>query len=258
MKFKAIIILALIAFTYGTSNAESIFQKGEEIEYEVSFLGIGLGSIKIITEDQENLGDKLVQKAKALIKSYDGIPYVSLSTVYQSWMDPSATYSYKFVGNSKFLSPYWLYQEINFDYKLGRIYNDQWENKQKILSDTLYSNNKWSDGLSLFFLARQYTNLKKNFRIPTFMGKDTAFTQLNFLAKRENVSIDAVNYPIRALYFNGTANWEGVYGLSGKFEGWFSDDDARVPLKARMKVIIGSVNIELIKWKRQGWVPPKA
>jgi hypothetical protein len=46
--------------------------------------------------------------------------------------------------------------------------------------------------------------------------------------------------------------------LTGDFEGWFSNDEARVPILAKMKVILGSITIELMRWKRAGWTPPRA
>ena len=64
------------------------------------------------------------------------------------------------------------------------------------------------------------------------------------------IEINASSYPIKSLYFNGTANWTGIYGLTGKFEGWFSDDEARIPVKAKMKLYVGNANIELVKWSR--------
>ena len=81
---------------------------------------------------------------------------------------------------------------------------------------------------------------------------------INFDGKQEIVEIDAVKYPVRTKYLNGSADWTGAYGLSGKFEGWFSDDDAKIPIRAKMKVYVGSVNIELVSWKRTNWTPPKA
>jgi len=45
--------------------------------------------------------------------------------------------------------------------------------------------------------------------------------------------------------------------LSGKFEGWFSDDNAHIPIKALMNVYVGKILIELKSWKRTGWIPPK-
>jgi hypothetical protein len=94
--------------------------------------------------------------------------------------------------------------------------------------------------------------------MPTVIMEDTVNTVVNFNGKQEPVSIDAVQYPIKSVYLNGEANWTGIYGLSGRFEGWFSDDDARIPVKAKMKVYVGSVTIELQKWRRGSWQPPKA
>jgi hypothetical protein len=45
--------------------------------------------------------------------------------------------------------------------------------------------------------------------------------------------------------------------LEKDFEGWFSDDDARIPIRAKMKVIIGKVDIQLVRWKRANWSPPQ-
>ena len=46
--------------------------------------------------------------------------------------------------------------------------------------------------------------------------------------------------------------------LHGRVVGSTSDDDAAVPIVANMKVIIGSVRLELKRWNRPGWVPPSA
>ncbi|MBI5324332.1 MAG: DUF3108 domain-containing protein [Ignavibacteriae bacterium] len=91
----------------------------------------------------------------------------------------------------------------------------------------------------------------------TFMEHDTCYTYINFTGKTENIEIDAVDYPVRTIFFSGKADWEGVYGVTGQFEGWFSDDNARIPIQAKMKLYIGNAEIHLIKWKRQGWAPPK-
>jgi hypothetical protein len=66
-----------------------------------------------------------------------------------------------------------------------------------------------------------------------------------------------VEYPVDVVKFEGVAEFKGIFGLTGEFTGWFSNDDARVPIKANMEVIIGSVTIELMQWKRAGWLPPR-
>jgi hypothetical protein len=75
--------------------------------------------------------------------------------------------------------------------------------------------------------------------------------------QREGLTLPAVKYPIKSVYFKGEAKWRGIYGLEGNFEGWFSDDDARIPLKAKMKVLVGKVDITLVRGKRANWTPPQ-
>jgi len=94
--------------------------------------------------------------------------------------------------------------------------------------------------------------------VPTFVGGDTSHTYIDFRGCKEEQSIDAVPYPVACRRIHGTAGWTGVYGLSGAFDGWFSDDDAHVPIIAKMSVYVGSVTLELVRWKRPGWNPPNA
>jgi hypothetical protein len=44
--------------------------------------------------------------------------------------------------------------------------------------------------------------------------------------------------------------------MTGNFEGWFSNDKYAVPIRAKLNVIIGSVDLELIKWNSELWNPP--
>jgi len=236
-------------------NAQ-VISPGEELLYEVSFLGIKLGSIKITTEPNELLNQKVVNKAKAIMDSYSGIPFVDLHVIYQSWMDPSLSFSHQFIGNTK-EKEYWLYDKLDFDYDSKNIHIEKWKLKDKYYSNDIPTNKKISDGLSLFFVARQHLRSNKTLKIPTFIDKAVVSTTINFTGRKENVDIKAVNYPVKTIYFFGLTDWTGIYGLTGRFEGWFTDDAASVPIKANMKVYVGSVRIELISWKRASWTPPK-
>ncbi len=259
MKFR-IIVVFLLFFSASVAGAkrdisDATVYIGEEIEYEVSFLGIGIGSIKIETLGKEIQNGREIYHVKAFIKSYEGIPYVGLKTIYESWIDQTLSYSHKFIGNSKFMSPDWIYQRIDFDYDQNFIHDRKWKKDDLFFEKKYEIDKKWNDGFSLLFLARRYSNLGRTVKVPTFIN-DTASTIIKFTGKKEDVKIDAVDYPVKTVYLNGEANWEGIYGLQGDFEGWFSDDDAHVPIKAYMKVLVGSVKIELVKWKRGNWRPP--
>jgi len=254
---KRILIVAfalLISLNISIAKQDLLFV-GEELLYEVSFLGVKLGSIKLVTENETEINGKKAVKVKGYLNSYKGIPFVDLESVFESWLDPSATYSYKFIGNVKSNNNR-NKQEIEFDYEKGIIKNKQFKNNEVDFNTTFKTNKKWSEGLSILYLARKFINLKRTIKIPTIIYKDTCSTTINFTGKQETVNISAFKKPVKTLYFTGLADWEGIYGLSGKFEGWFSDDDAHVPIKAKMNVYVGSVVIELVKWKRGSWNPP--
>lgn len=242
--------------TFGDAQSSKMISPGEELFYEVSFLGIKLGTIRIVTENPENYNNKSVYKAKAFIDSYEGIPFVDLHAVFNSWFDQSITYSHKFNASVK-EKDYWLFDRTLYEYDKQQIIIEKYKKGEKYFSRKVKTNKKWNDGLSIFFLAREFTKSGKNIKIPTVMDKDTVYTYINFHGRKENVEIKSIGYPIRTITFNGKAEWTGIYGLTGYFEGWFSDDEASVPIKAKMNVYIGSINIELIKWTRPGWKPPQ-
>lgn len=255
MKTIFIVFFTFFAYISFAQTSKMMFPS-EDLLYEVSFLGIKLGTIRIVTEGVETLNDKTVYKTKAYIDSYSGIPFVDLHAVFNSWIDPSITFSYKFTSSMK-EKDYWLFDQIIFDYKNKKIVVEKYKKNEKYLFKAIKTNRRWNDGLSLFFLAREFTKSGKNIRIPTLMDIDTAFTYIDFSGKRENVEVANIDYPVRTVWFKGKAEWTGIYGLTGYFEGWFSDDEASVPIKAKMNVYVGSINIELIKWNRKGWVPPR-
>ena len=49
----------------------------------------------------------------------------------------------------------------------------------------------------------------------------------NFGIEHSEEEIDAVKYPIDVMKLDGRANFVGVFGLTGGFEGVFSNDAAR-------------------------------
>ncbi len=256
------VFIAFIIFTasYSTNYAyDDIYQTGEELTYSVSFLGINLGTIKVFSLGKEEYKGKEIYRSKATMESNPAIPFAYLSAVFDSWMSPNLTHSLKFEGNNKFgKSSSWVFQKLIMEYEKDNVKFERWIEKELKMKEDIEINSKINDGSSLFFFARQFADSRKRVKIPTIIDNFVEYTYINFSDKYEDVEIDAVDYPVRTVYFDGKADWEGIYGLSGEFEGWFSDDEASIPIQAKMKVYVGSVNIELIEWKREGWQPPKS
>ena len=112
--------------------------------------------------------------------------------------------------------------------------------------------------MSLFYFARAHALEKIQTKIPTFVDTNEVTAKINFGVEHLDEEIDSVKYPIDVIKLDGRADFVGVFGLTGGFEGVFSNDAASIPITARMKVILGSVKVELKSWKRDGWTPPKA
>jgi hypothetical protein len=233
-------------------------QIGEKLTYSVSYLGVPLGQINVYVDETEEVRAAKVFKVRGVMNSNPNIPFVELAAKYESWIDLSVAYSHQFIGRVKLDDGSWDYHQIDFDYSKKKMSTKKIINKETHWSYSYNTEKKYNDGMSLFFLARKYTKMKKAIRIPTIVDRDTTFTIINFQNKPVDMGIKATDYKIKTIYFNGKMEWTGIYGLTGEFEGWFSNDDASVPIKAKMKVYLGSIDIELTDWKRKNWLPPKA
>jgi hypothetical protein len=259
---KMVIIFLLMLANIASRHAvqaqpqTQIFEAGEVLEYRVSYAGITLGTVKLVTEKVDTLRGLGVVKVKAFIDTAPGIPFVEFHSIFESWADKSGVFSHEFLASSK-METGWDYDRYQFLYPQSAI-NMTSNGKGKPAQQTLQSSRRWNDGLSLFYTAREMLTSKRNVSVPTMVMGDTSRTIINFKdAQAQNIEIAALKQPVKTVYFAGEAKWRGIYGLAGGFEGWFSDDAARVPIRAKMQVIVGKVNIELVRWQRGSWQPPQ-
>ena len=98
---------------------------------------------------------------------------------------------------------------------------------------------------------------KKSVYVPCFVNEKYETTKINFYTGIQKTDIDAVDYDVSCLRLDGKMNFISIYGLTGYFEGWFSNDEASIPIVAKMQLFLGNVKLELKQWKREGWNPPK-
>ena len=232
-------------------------EEGEELVYNVRYTFIDLGQVKIRTLRKERMPGYTAYHAIANINSYKGIPFVDLAAVYESDID-STVYSHEFVGKGK-EGKTWNFAHYRFQYDTGRVLIEKGRRDSVVEArDTLAINRPMQDGLSLFFYARDQLFSGKRMNIPCVVAEQKVNTYIDFSRQeRKSVDLDAVDYPVDVVGFDGTAEFVGIYGLTGDFEGWFSNDEARIPIVAKMKVIVGSVTLELVSWNRPGWKPPR-
>jgi hypothetical protein len=238
--------------------SERKMEVGEELTYVVSYSFMKLGEVKLKIKEKKIINGKTYYSTIAYIDSYSGIPFVNLHQIYESKVNENL-YSGYFRGIVK-EEEYSTFTEYYFDYeknkkiriKKGKVKPYQLWNDSTTSADKYYQ-----DGLSIFYFARMKLGKKLSEDIPCYVKEDKVNTHINFYTERFPVSVDAVDYDIDCLRLDGNTDFVSVFGLTGYFEGWFTNDEASVPVVAKMKVIIGNVTLELKSWKRNGWKPPK-
>ncbi len=232
----------------------AVLSDGEYLVYEVSWTIFKLGTIRLSAH-----GD---YSAEAYIDSYEGLPIVDLHSFSQTQMD-SEFYSKgshsvdkedtEWVGLDYVSDPghkrvriETIHQKDEHSPIIGRSVRDS------IQLDSL----KFLDGLCIGYFPRAFIHTTDTLNVPTILYGKLGTTTFYFSGRRTTEEIDAAEKPVRVIEVPGTTSVVGIFGMTGAFTGYFSDDSAGVPIKGKLKVAIGNVNVELIQWKRKGWQPP--
>lgn len=249
--------MGLSANTFPQSK---VLDQGEDLKYIVYFGFIKLGEVKIKMSNVESSEGKKICNASATLKSYDGVPFVSLNNIFESEMEvvKEQLYSKKFYA-TEFKGKDIAKTDYRFNYD---------SNKVKIIKETNYKIErnesvafnkgvKYQDGLSIFYLARLNSFANKNYIVPVYINESQSSVKYSFNINKDVVSISSVDYDVSVIKIAGVADFTGVFGLTGEFIGWFSDDEYRVPIKAQLNVLIGSITLELSTYKKTNWKPPK-
>lgn len=232
-------------------------QVGEELTYVVSYSFIKLGEIKIEVKNKRTIKGKTYYSTIAYMDSFPDIPFVNLHMIYESTINPDY-YSSSFQGIVK-KEEYTTFTKYNFKYdsSLIRIKKGKIEPYEIWTDSTAKADTEYQDGLSILFFARFISGTGDSVEVPCFVNEKKVFTDIYSYKEVSGISIDALNYEVACQKLKGDMKFISVFGLTGNFEGWFTDDEASVPILAKLKVIIGNVKVELKSWKKPGWMPPR-
>lgn len=260
MKTLIKILLVVVGFnsfeliSQTSPSNKSFFYLGETLVYKVKLTFLRVGTITIKTAPYKNDADHI--KVSMLVESNPSIPFVDIREYNESVIDRESLMSCSFYG---------FYRNGSDEVKYTTEYSD--ESKTSVwkafdvtnhhLIDSIKINKcpRYLDGPSLFFFTRANSNQIKVINVPTIIEGKIENTKFIFTGTKEEIEIDALDYPVMSTQYFGFADWEGgtSQSLSGEFMGWISNDEAAIPLYAEVKVLLGSLKIELESWKRGNW-----
>ncbi|HEY4643298.1 MAG TPA: DUF3108 domain-containing protein [Bacteroidota bacterium] len=242
-----------------TSPTNAVFQDGERLRYKVKFGPIRLGTIQFFVHKLEGSPDEERYQIDLRIDSNPALFFVDLHEFSFSIVHPESLYSEYFYrsrmkGSAK-IESWRIYDRLQRESVF--MERDQGKGssaKQIVLRDLA----PYFEGPSLWLFARSKVMRGGEYTVQNILDTTRCQTVLSFKHARSVLEIDAIDGRVMARQAEGDAEWTGdsFGGMTGNFRGWFSDDEAAVPLLARFKIAVGNVVLELEDWHRPGWTPP--
>lgn len=257
IKYSGLILVLLLFISSRTFSQSEVLYDGEELYYEVNYSFINIGWAKFNTEKVPGKENFFICRAK--LKSNNSMPIVDVDYDFISEIEVKdnqlithrfTAYEYKDGKKSTLVCDFNYDSSFVYLKKIGSDNNTDID--KKILTST-----RFQDGLSIFYFARYNTSKDRSEFVPVMMHTDTSLMKIDYSTKRTDVEIGESDYDIASYYLEGFSYFKAVFGLTGDFSGWFSYDEARIPLKAKLQVEIGSITLELKSWKHGSWQPPK-
>lgn len=261
MKIQFIIAIIFALLINQNTKSQPInfnIEVGEELVYVVKYTLLELGELRFkILEKKEKEG-QTYYRMMVYIDSYSGIPFVDLHEIFETHYNENH-YSDYFRATHKD-DDYYGFTEYQFDYKNKKINVKSGDLKPyRVIKDTSETlTQKMHDGLSLFYFARWNFGTNKLVKLSCFVAEQKANADINFYTKTEKATSSYINYEVDCRKLDGYTDVQGIFGFTGGFEGWFSNDEHSVPIYAKLNVILGSVTCHLKSWRKSNWNPPRA
>lgn len=255
--FRSTLALALVAgpmignvSTVDAQTRKSVFQSGEELTYKVKFGFIKLGTVTIKTGAPNTQYGPNKVTAKMQFQTAD-VPFLDAKSLVTTVIDTNSMYLVHF-ENKATEGGKTEEKQMTYDKaKKTLTYTDE-----KIKGKVTDNVEPFNDALTLLFNLRTWSasGKKYSFAMRSKDGQNNVVA--NFTNKISNEEVEAwEDKEIRTRVIQGQANMgDGApLGANGKFTAYVTDDAAAIPVKIDMNIAIGSITLELVKVKRDGW-----
>lgn len=244
-------MLALFLIFYLVESAipQNNFEpKDEYLEYHAFWGFINLGSIKIWNETNNGY-----IKSRFQLDSNPWLFFINLHYGFESEFRIDSLLDAKFL----------IYETKKgreivtvFEKKNDKIVAIQKDLKTGEIIEVIEKNTRsFYNGITAFFLTRRLLGANLNSVIPVLIQLDVKNVEVSF--PPENTTVKFLNSYVNVKKVKGFIPFitEEIAGVTGDFIAYYSDDSARIPIRAYFKTSIGNVKVELVKWERQNWKP---
>lgn len=235
----------------GPPDMDELYSIKEEFRFEVKYGLFKLGWVDVETRPDTMFQGRMHQHLVTTITSNSRIPFVGKEEdVYHTLFfvnDEGLPVSTRFWKDNLDEDEY---DEIvyEFDRDDGLVYYKEEDDSR----DTLKLEEPATAGHIIFFFSRLFAGSEERFKLPVYVTKKKGYILAENSLKTEKRNYKPWDDSIEAYQLNGsTENITGPFGFSGDFRAWFLNDEYRVPLEARVKVLWGNVIVRIIEYNRE-------
>ncbi|MGC6402819.1 MAG: DUF3108 domain-containing protein [Flavobacteriaceae bacterium] len=242
--FSLLVIPALFA---QPSPPLGAFKDGESFEFRVHY-GIFNASYISLTLEEKVLDGRPVFHAQGYGKT-TGLArwFFKVEDYYESYFDAQTGVPYYFIRNI-YEGGYTKNIEMRFDHQTGFVaYNDKKKGQEKTLSFIPRS----QDLISAFYYLRNFFP-KTAIPVGDSFDIDMFFDQENYRFRLRYMGKEVLETPfgkIRCLKMSPSVQSGRVFDNDESVIVWVSDDLNRIPIKVQANIAVGSIEIDLERFR---------
>lgn len=229
------------AFQYRVVN-NNAFKVGEKLTYRLHYgiIDAAQATLEVKDVDKKIKGRDIIRvvgKGKS-IGSFNW--FFKVDDHYESYIDEKGVFPWVFIrrvneGGHK------INQDYTFIQNQGKVKEGDIEYKAPF---------HVQDMISSYYYARtlDFSNAKKGdvFEFDSFVDGEVYPLKIKFLGK-ETVKIRNGKY--KSLKFSPVVQVDRIFKNEDDLQVWISDDENKIPLLARAKILFGSIKMELTKYE---------
>ncbi|CUT01596.1 DUF3108 domain-containing protein [Candidatus Kryptobacter tengchongensis] len=249
---RIFLILSMAIFVFylveGKISKNDFKFENEYLEYHAFWGFINLGSIKIWTKT-----DGEYVKSRFQMDSNPWLFFISIHYGFES----------EFKVDSLLDSKFLIYETKKgrkvvtiFERKDDKIIATQKDIKTGEVIEVLEKNTRsFYNGIAAFYLTRQLLGTGQEVTIPILIQLDVKDVKVTFPTENANIKFSNLNVKVKKVVGFIPFITEEIAGVTGDFIAYYSDDPAKIPIRAYFKTSLGNVKVELVKWDRKNWEP---
>jgi hypothetical protein len=212
---------------------------GEELRYRVKYLFFRLAELRIATSAVPN--EPGVVRVRLSARSNPSIPFFHIDSTFESLIG----------ADGRILSHANLASDSDNGRRSARYEMDapsgrcivRWVRDGLFGFDVLPLPDHAHDGVTVTLLLRAVSRSGSAVTVPTAVDGTWWPTTLRAV---ETGTVRWHGRSVDAVHVQSAADYRAPGGLSGVVDAWVSADERAVPLKAKMKVAVGSIRLELL------------